>query len=64
MNDATQNKKISEYRAAAAACVKWAESKEIKKATSLRWRILADEWTYFADEIERKLIAPDGTKTD
>ena len=64
MKDSINNKKISEYRAAAAACVKWAESKEIKKATSLRWRKLADEWTYFADEIERKLNAPEGTKTD
>ena len=67
MNDAMHQKKLSEYRAAAAACVKWAEAKEIKKEPSLRWRKLADEWTHFADEIERQLSTEsdaDGTKPD
>jgi hypothetical protein len=50
-------KKIAEYRAAAAACVRWAESDEISETTRLRWRKLADEWTRSAEEIERKQLA-------
>jgi hypothetical protein len=65
MNDAMHTKQIAEYRAAAAACVKWAEAKDVNEGTSRRWRKLAYDWTQFADEIERKLTAgagPDGTK--
>lgn len=52
MTDALRNLKISEYRAAAAGCIKWAEAEGINEATRLRWRKLADQWTQFAEELE------------
>ena len=51
------DKKILEYRAAAAACIKWAK-REPNKTASLRWTKEADEWTRMADNWELNLNAP------
>lgn len=50
-------KKISEYRAAAAACKAWADA-DPNKTTAARWLKVADEWTRMADDLERQLRPP------